>query len=519
MIQRLTDMAHRLTETAYKPMNGNDFKDDFGEVSLVPLSESAAGNLPPGVLAVVRGPFFFPEGVSRNKRFYPRELWETVLGNTSVQEKLNNRTMFGTVYHPEREPDIEQLSHIVTRLWVDPSNPKVGLGEAWIMDTPRGQVLNTLIRAGSKWCVSSRATGTFQSNKYHESGVPVVDPKTYSFQTFDFTPDPGFIDAHPKLVESLLSDTKSGNQPMMEVHSMTQYNTRQMSEEALQSLINDKKRIEQSLDEALGQIQTYQHLGTPEIIQQALDQAVVDRNLVTAYEEVGTVDDIYTLNNRVAQLEDSLAEYGELGTPERIKDVFEATEKLSETLADYTKIGTVNDIKRVYERSSKMMEVLREYKDLGTPNKIGEAFDKAEAALEELKSYRTEFGSIDEIQESYDYVERLIEEYKRYKPLGTPEMIQETYDRILDFVKVHKMSELNHKVPDLAAEYNLPESDVRTIVDVVGVEEQKIRAALSRLSESHRNRTNQFALKNEPLRESRPAQVSRTLIEAIGDNC
>jgi hypothetical protein len=486
--------------------------DHFGEIR---LSVNESASLPPGVLAVVNGPFFFPEGISRNKRFYPRELWETVLGNPNIQEKLNNRTMFGTVYHPEREPDIEQLSHIVTRLWVDPNNPKVGLGEAWIMDTPRGQVLNTLIRAGSKWCVSSRATGTFQANRYHESGMPVVDPKTYNFQTFDFTPDPGFVDAHPKLVESLLHDSRIDSKPLLEVRSM--YNTRQMSEEALQSLINDKKRIEESLSDALGQIQAYNHLGSPEIIQQALDQARSDRELVEAYETIGTVDDVRDLQGRVADLEDVISVYGELGTPDKIKDVFEATDKLSQTVSDYTAIGTVNDIKRVYERSSKMMEVLREYKDLGTPAKINEAFDRAEAALDELKTYRSEFGTLDEIQESYDYVERLIEEYKKYKPLGTPEMIQETYDRILEFVKVHKISELNHKVPDLAAEYNLPESDVRTIVDVVGIEEEKIRQALSRLSESHRNRSSQFALKNEPVRESRPNP--KNLIESIGESC
>ena len=188
-------------------------------------------------------------------------------------------------------------------------------------------------------------------------------------------------------------------------------------------------------------------------------------------------------------------------------------------MSQYTKIGAIGDIKRVYERASKMAEVIREYKDLGTPAKIHEAFDKAEAAISELKTYKTEFGSVDEIDESYNYVEKLIEEFKRYKVLGTPEVIQETYDRILEFVQVHKMSEINHKVPDFAAQYNLPEADVRTIVNLVGAEEDKIREALSRLSESHRHRVNQFALRNEPIRETTSSPKEKSLIEAIGESC
>ena len=51
------------------------------------------------ILGKVKGEFFVPDGKSRNKRFYPRELWEKVISSQAIKEKLANRLMFGTIGH------------------------------------------------------------------------------------------------------------------------------------------------------------------------------------------------------------------------------------------------------------------------------------------------------------------------------------------------------------------------------------------------------------------------------------
>ena len=54
------------------------------------------------ILAKVSGNFFVPNGVSRNKRFYPKEVWEKQLSNGGVKTKLKERRMFGMLGHEEK---------------------------------------------------------------------------------------------------------------------------------------------------------------------------------------------------------------------------------------------------------------------------------------------------------------------------------------------------------------------------------------------------------------------------------
>ena len=55
-----------------------------------------------GVLGRVVGPFFVPDGVSRNRRFYPESLWNSVLGSSEVQSRLNEKMMFGCLGHEDK---------------------------------------------------------------------------------------------------------------------------------------------------------------------------------------------------------------------------------------------------------------------------------------------------------------------------------------------------------------------------------------------------------------------------------
>lgn len=152
------------------------------------------------IIAKVRGVFFVPDGKSRNGRFYPSELWENVVSDPEVKEKLKTRAMYGTVGHSQKIDDqaiLEgKVSHIVTSMEI--VNGK-GIGEALILNTEAGRNLNTILQAGGSMFVSTRADGTFEGK--HE-GLPIVSPKTYNFRTVDFVLDAGFAEANPDLVEA-----------------------------------------------------------------------------------------------------------------------------------------------------------------------------------------------------------------------------------------------------------------------------------------------------------------------------
>lgn len=55
------------------------------------------------VLGILEGVYFLPDGYSRNKRFYPRELWENVIRN--MEPVLRSKGVLGTLEHPMKEED------------------------------------------------------------------------------------------------------------------------------------------------------------------------------------------------------------------------------------------------------------------------------------------------------------------------------------------------------------------------------------------------------------------------------
>ena len=124
---------------------------------------------------------------------------EKVCNNPNVRKRLEERRMFGTIGHEQKLGDCAvldgKISHIITNIGIFNGQ---GIGEALIIDTPAGRILNTLLRAGLKIFVSSRADGSY---KGEDKGMRIVDPDTYQIEGWDFVLDPGFLQANPSLVE------------------------------------------------------------------------------------------------------------------------------------------------------------------------------------------------------------------------------------------------------------------------------------------------------------------------------
>ncbi len=183
-----------------------DFSDDFVPLE-VELYESVQ-NIPK-VLGKFKGTFFVPDGVSRNKRFYPENLWRKAIGSEPVQESLRDG-MLGTLLHPEAQPDGRQSkfahpiysSHVVKNLWID--QKKAGMGEGYVLDTPVGRIIETFQKSKLvKLYVSSRAWGKYEDGR-KKDGLPVVDEHNYVLKTFDFVLEPGFLEAKPQFNEQML---------------------------------------------------------------------------------------------------------------------------------------------------------------------------------------------------------------------------------------------------------------------------------------------------------------------------
>ncbi len=164
------------------------------------------------VLGILEGVYFLPDGYSRNKRFYPRELWENVIRN--MEPVLRSKGVLGTLEHPMKEEDAHprHASHVLKRLWIGEDGN--GYGKSYLLNTPIGSLVYILGSATDEngnplvpLYMSSRGLGKISG--YTRDGYEVVDPKTYILQTFDVVLDPGFIEAKPDfvgVVESVLPE-------------------------------------------------------------------------------------------------------------------------------------------------------------------------------------------------------------------------------------------------------------------------------------------------------------------------
>lgn len=366
------------------------FNTDIFEAVTLEISEADSGSAGNHALAKVKGVFFVPDGTSRNKRFYPKSLWEKTLSRKEVQEKISAKRMLGTIGHDQVINDTAilegKVSHIVTKLYIDEKGQ--GMGEAEILDTPAGRALNTLLKAGSKLFVSSRAMGGFKGER---NGLPVVDEDSYGLQTFDFVIDPGFLEANPTLKESIESVFDDNNEI---VNNKTTEETGEgnMSDKELANYITEQNAtFKKDLESALSENEKLKS-----------ELAVANNETNNLREE----------NEELVTVKEELETYKEFGTVEEIKTANEANEAVKAELAEYKAIDTdiegPSDIVEAIEAASTL---IGEYKELGTPESIKECLEK----LNEYKSEVDEYGTVEEIEELFNYAKTAIETEKEAK--------------------------------------------------------------------------------------------------------
>lgn len=332
------------------------------------------------VLAKVRGQFFVPDGKSRNGRFYSRKLWENVIGNPAVQTKIKKKLMFGTVGHDAMLGDkaVREgvVSHFMHHIEIDESNK--GIGEAWVLNTPVGRILNTVLRAGSELYVSSRANGTFSGKK---NGLPAVDENTYDLDGWDFVIDPGFLEADPKLSEAL-------NEAINEQGELN---------------MKDENGREITMDERLVKHITNENAELKVQVGNLTDEVESIKEDKKTVEEENT--HLKTENDKMEEMSKVVESLKELGTVEEIKSKLEEAVKTTTELAEYKEFSKDSkDAKETLINAKEFISGIKE--QFGTVAEISEYFEKSDAFMKEV----AEIGTIDEINISLDRLEKVVEE-------------------------------------------------------------------------------------------------------------
>lgn len=136
----------------------------------------------PGVFEVV-GIMQRAGAENQNGRVYKREILER-----EVQKYIENFVKVGNAYgeldHPESPiVSLKNASHVVKDLWWEGDNL---MGKVELLDTPSGNIVRNIIRAGHTVGISSRGTGSVsQTNE----GTLLVQPD-FELVGWDFVSNP-----------------------------------------------------------------------------------------------------------------------------------------------------------------------------------------------------------------------------------------------------------------------------------------------------------------------------------------
>jgi len=339
-----------------------------------------------GVLTIIEGESFAPGGYSRNKRFYSKKLWENVLGNDAVLEKLANRNMYGALGHDVEltEKSLREglFSHIVTDIRID-ENGK-GISRYEVLDTPSGRILDSLARAGSSLYVSSRADGTYDGQD--EDGNDIVSEDNFEFFTFDFVLDPGIKSANPKLVEMLEKLEEQYNNSI----NNTGGNGMEKLQEMLDKVMGEKLILQNDLGDSKSKLQEKNDSIT--ILENKLSESdsklkELEEKLVKLtesdklLEEFNKLDatpsEILEANRKAADL---IKSYRNVASSPRV--VLEANRKAADLIKSYRGIGSVKEIR---ETNKKAHVLISEYKKLGTPSQISRLVSETTTKKNELR--------------------------------------------------------------------------------------------------------------------------------------
>jgi len=178
------------------------------------FEEKDASKLPESVLCRVTYPICHISEKNANKRVYEKDVWDKVLGDSTLKEMMDQRRLFGHAEHPaETQSDLQLTSHVIHNMWIDEATNTV-YQSLDVLDTPMGRIVDSILRANCLVGVSTRAEGDLEESEDDDGPFSRVLPESYRYITTDFTADPSTFGALPHdvkrgVVSSIATEMKN----------------------------------------------------------------------------------------------------------------------------------------------------------------------------------------------------------------------------------------------------------------------------------------------------------------------
>ena len=149
----------------------------------------------PGKL-IVEGLMQVAGGTNGNSRIYPRQILEREV-NKLKETSIAQGNAFGELDHPDSPlVQLKNASHIIKDLWWEGNNL---MGRVEILNTPFGNIVSEILKAGYAVGISSRGTGSVTET---EDGQVIVNDD-FDLVTWDFVSNPSVQGAFMKPTRNL----------------------------------------------------------------------------------------------------------------------------------------------------------------------------------------------------------------------------------------------------------------------------------------------------------------------------
>lgn len=141
----------------------------------------------------VKGILQRADALNQNGRIYPRDILFREVEN--YKQLIKERRAFGELNHAN-EPivNLQNVSHMITDIWIE---DKTVQGTVKVLDTPHGNIIKAIIKAGGQPGISSRAVGSVK--KQGEADIVQDD---LQIVCWDFVSEPSTHGAFMNLSES-----------------------------------------------------------------------------------------------------------------------------------------------------------------------------------------------------------------------------------------------------------------------------------------------------------------------------
>jgi len=163
------------------------------------LTESEKKEVATGNVMYLTGVIQRAKAKNQNGRIYPRQVLEREIEN--YQKIVRENRALGELDHPEDSViNLKNVSHLMTEVWWEGDNV---MGKCKILNTPSGQILQSLVRSNVTLGISSRGMGSVHEDRM---GNTIVEDD-FNLICFDFVSDPSTIGAFMSLQEGKIKTT------------------------------------------------------------------------------------------------------------------------------------------------------------------------------------------------------------------------------------------------------------------------------------------------------------------------